>query len=211
VKKAKPEIVLKRLKKIFWKQSAFSGRRMSAFRCLVGTVLSARTRDENTAKAAGKLFAKYPDASSLAKAPVKTIEKLVRPVGFYRIKAKNVKKLAQMLLQDHGGKVPDSMEELMRLPGVGRKVAGCVLVYAFGKPAIPVDVHVNRLARRLGWVKTKTPEKTEVELMKLIPEKDWIDVNNLLVLHGQNVCLPRNPKCGECVLKDVCPSAFKAQ
>ena len=109
----------------------------------------------------------------------------------------------------NNNEVPDDMDKLLEIPGVGRKVAGCVLVYAFRKPAIPVDTHVFRLSRRLGWSNAKTPEETEQELMRLIPKRDWIDVNNLLVLHGQNTCLPRNPKCGECVLNDICPSAFK--
>ena len=204
-----PTTVIGRLKKAFRKETAFSGREMSAFQCLVGTVLSARTRDANTAKASEQLFSFYPTAEKLAKAPLKRIKKLVKPAGFYKTKARYVKRLSQMLLHDYGGRVPDNMEELLKFPGVGRKVAGCVLVYAFRKPAIPVDVHVHRISNRLGWVKTKTPEKTEIALMRLLPKRDWIDVNNLLVLHGQNTCLPRNPKCGECVLNDICPSAFK--
>lgn len=207
--KAPVGIVLKRLRKVFAEKTAFSGRKMSAFQCLVGTVLSARTKDANTAKASRALFSKYSTPQKLAKAHVKAIEKLVKPAGFYKTKAKYVKRLSQMLLRDFKGKVPQTMEELMRLPGVGRKVAGCVLVYAFRKPALPVDTHVAKVSRRLGWTKQKNPFKIEKELMRLIPKKDWIDVNNLLVLHGQNTCLPRNPKCAECVLNDVCPSAFK--
>ena len=204
-------IVLKRLKKKFKKQTAFSGSRMNAFQCLVGTVLSARTKDSNTAKASSQLFSVYPTPQKLARAPIKKIEKLIKPSGFYRVKARHVKRVAQMLLEEYGGKVPQTMEELMKLPGVGRKVAGCVLVYAFRKPALPVDTHVHRISNRLGWVKTKTPEKTEMALMKSIPKKDWIGINNLLVLHGQNTCFPRNPNCKECVLNGICPSAFKAQ
>ncbi len=209
MKKADTQTVLKRLRNAFREETAFSGRAMNAFQCLVGTVLSARTRDENTEKASSQLFSKYPTPEKLSKASLKQIERLIKPAGFYRTKARYVKKLAQMLLRDYGGKVPDTMEELMKFPGVGRKVAGCVLVYAFRKPALPIDTHCHRISNRLGWVKTKTPEKTEVELMRLIPKRDWIDVNNLLVLHGQNTCLPRKPKCGECVLNDVCPSAFR--
>ncbi|MEM4255537.1 MAG: endonuclease III [Candidatus Norongarragalinales archaeon] len=211
MKKAPVKTVLKRLQKAFAKETAFSGRKMSAFQCLVGTVLSARTKDANTAKASSQLFSKHSTAQKLAKAPLKSIERLIKPAGFYKTKARYVKRLSRMLLNDYGGRVPDTMEELMQLPGVGRKVAGCVLVYAFRKPAIPVDTHVHRISNRLGWVKTKTPEKTEFELMKNIPKNYWIDVNNLLVLHGQKTCLPRNPKCGECVLNDICPSAFKAR
>ena len=206
-----PSLVLHRLRKAYRKQTAFSGRKMNAFQCLVGTVLSARTRDENTAKATNALFRKYGTPKKLAAAPTKAIEKLIRPTGFYRTKARHVKKLAQTLLRDYGGRVPQTMEDLMRLPGVGRKVAGCVLVYAFRKPAIPVDVHVHRLSNRLRWAETKTPEQTEQKLMRLIPKSEWIDVNNLLVLHGQNVCFSRNPNCAGCVLNGVCPSAFKNQ
>src|SRR3989338_4658516 len=209
MKKAPVKTVLKLLRREFGKNTAFSGSEMSAFQCLVGTVLSARTKDANTAKASAQLFFVYPTAEKLAKAPLNRIRTLVKPAGFYKTKARYVKRLSQMLLHDYGGQGPDTMEELVKFPGVGRKVAGCVLVYAFRKPAIPVDVHLHRISNRLGWVKTKTPEKTEVALMRLLPKRDWIDVNNLLVLHGQNTCLPRNPKCGECVLNDICPSAFK--
>ena len=210
MKKAPVKTVLKLLRREFGKNTAFSGSEMSAFQCLVGTVLSARTKDANTAKASAQLFFVYPTAEKLAKAPLNRIRTLVKPAGFYKTKARYVKRLSQMLLHDYGGRVPETMEELMCFPGVGRKVAGCVLVYAFRKPAIPVDTHVFRLSRRLGWSNAKTPEETEQELMRLIPKRDWIDVNNLLVLHGQNTCLPRKPKCGECVLNGICPSAFKS-
>lgn len=201
--------MLKRLTKEYASMRPFSAKDMNAFQCLVGTVLSARTRDEQTEKASNALFKVYPTAKKLAKAPLKKIQKLIKPVGFYRTKSKYVKKLAQQLLNDYGGKVPNTMEELVKLPGVGRKVAGCVLVYAFKIPAIPTDVHVWRVSHRLGWVKKKTPEQTEQALMKLIPKKHWIQVNELLVLHGQNTCLPLRPRCDKCVLNDVCPSAFK--
>lgn len=207
--RAYPELVLKRLARAYAKFETFSASTQTPFQCLVGTVLSARTRDEKTAEASDALFTRYPNAERLAKAPLKRIEQLIKPVGFYRVKARHVKRLARMLLENYGGRVPDSMEELIKLPGVGRKVAGCVLVYAFHKPAIPVDIHVWRLSHRLGWVKNKNPEQTEQILMKLIPEKNWIQVNELLVLHGQKTCRPVGPKCGECVLNDVCPSAFK--
>lgn len=202
--KANPGIVLKRLGKAYAHLEPFSARNMNAFQCLVGTVLSARTRDEQTAKASNALFKVYPTARKLANAPLKKIQKLIKPVGFYRTKSKYVKKLAQQLLRDYGGKVPNTMEELVRLPGVGRKVAGCVLVYAFKIPAIPVDSHVAVVSRRLGWTKAKDPLKVELDLMKSIPKKDWVKVNELLVLHGQKVCLTQRPKCEICPLTDVC-------
>ena len=204
MKKAPVKTVLKLLRREFGKNTAFSGSEMSAFQCLVGTVLSARTKDANTAKASAQLFFVYPTAEKLAKAPLNRIRTLVKPAGFYKTKARYVKRLSQMLLRDYGGRVPETMEELMRFPGVGRKVAGCVLVYAFRKPAIPVDSHVAVVSRRLGWTTEKKPHKIEQDLMHLVPKRYWVDVNNLLVLHGQQICLTQKPKCGICPLTDIC-------
>lgn len=201
--------VLKRLRKKYGGSQAYSGTTESPFKCLIGTILSAHTKDAQTEKAADNLFAHYDTPEKLANAPLKKVRFLIKPSGFYKTKAKNIKKTAQMLLDYYNGRVPDEMNELLKLPGVGRKVAGCVLVYAFNKPQIPVDTHVFRLSHRFGWSEAKTPEKTEFELEKLIPKHDWIDVNNLLVLHGQNTCKPLKPLCLKCVLNDVCPSARK--
>ncbi len=208
-KSAPVAVVLKRLR---WKHGgrrAYSGSAGTAFECLIGAMLSHRTRDERTALAVERLFKKFCSPEKLAEARVAEITRLIKPVGFYRVKAKRVKQVARILVEKHGGRVPDSMKELLALPGVGRKTAGCVLVYAFNKPRIPVDTHVFRLSHRLDWSKAKTPEETEVELEQLIPKGDWIDVNNLLVLHGQNTCKPLKPSCTQCVLNDVCPSATK--
>jgi endonuclease-3 len=174
------------------------------FECLIGTVLSARTKDENTAKATAQLFRRYPDVRSLAKAPVREIEKLVRPSGFYRVKARRVKELARFLLDNHGGEVPDTMEELVKLPGVGRKTAGCVMVYAYGRPQIPVDVHVFRISNRIGLVKTRDPEETEFELMEVVPRDKWIILNHLFVRFGQQVCKPLRPECWRCPIEGLC-------
>jgi endonuclease-3 len=178
--------------------------RMDPFQCLIGTVLSARTRDENTARAAAALFRKYPDAPSLTKAPIKDVQRLVRPSGFYLVKAKRNKELSQYLLDHHKGIVPDNMDDLVRLPGVGRKTAGCVMVYSFKRPQIPVDVHLHRIPNRIGLLKTKTPEQTEQELMRLIPKQHWIITNHLFVRFGQQVCKPLRPECWHCPITRLC-------
>lgn len=175
-----------------------------AFQCLIGTVLSARTRDENTAKASSALFSVYPDARSLAGAPVKEVERLVKPSGFYKVKARRIRELARHLLEHHGGRVPGDMEGLVSLPGVGRKTAGCVMVYSFGQPQIPVDTHVHRISNRVGLVKTKTPEQSEIELMRVVPKKYWIALNHLLVRFGQQVCKPIRPECWNCPVAELC-------
>ncbi|MFH1256339.1 MAG: endonuclease III [Candidatus Diapherotrites archaeon] len=176
----------------------------SPFQTLIATVLSARTKDANTAKAAKQLFTHYPNAKSLAVAPLKKVEKLIRPAGFYRVKAKRVKGIAKKILNEFNGKTPSNMADLLSLPGVGRKTANCVLVFSFMKPAIPVDVHVHRISNRIGLVKTKTPEQTEQALMKLIPKKFWIELNELMVKFGQRICLPRNPRCEACMNTAFC-------
>jgi len=174
------------------------------FKVLISTVLSQRTRDENTAKASKQLFSKFPSAKKLAKAKTKEIEKLIKPAGFYKVKAKRIKKIALDIEQKFNGKVPFSLEQLISLDGVGRKTANCVLVYSFRIPAIPVDVHVHRISNRIGLVKTKSPEETEQKLMKLIPRNKWIELNDLMVKFGQKKCFPRNPKCENCLLNKEC-------
>jgi endonuclease-3 len=178
--------------------------RTDPFQCLVGTVLSARTRDENTDRAAKALFARYPDARKLASAPVKDVEELIKPSGFYRVKTRRIKKLAAYLLEHHRGIVPEDMEGLVRLPGVGRKTAGCVMVYSFRRPAIPVDVHVHRISNRIGLVKTKNPEQTETELMKIVPRRYWIILNHMFVRFGQQLCKPARPECWRCPIAKLC-------
>ena len=174
------------------------------FSILIGTILSARTKDENTSVAVKKLFSKYKTARELAKANVSTVKKIIKPCGFYRVKARRIIKVASLIDSRYNGKVPDKLEELLKLPGVGRKTANCVLVYAFEKPAIPVDTHVHRICNRLGLVNTKTPEETEFELMKKIPKKDWIRNNDTFVMYGQNICRPISPKCAVCQIRKDC-------
>ena len=175
-----------------------------AFQILVGTVLSQRTRDEMTERATKALFAKYPGSRELARAEAKDVERLVRPSNFYKTKAKRVIGVARVIVEKFGGQVPKTMEELLEIPGVGRKTAGCVVVYGFRGAALPVDTHVNRIANRLGLVETKKPEDTEKALKRIVPKKDWIRVNDLLVRHGQAICRPIGPKCPECPVKAEC-------
>ena len=171
---------------------------------LIGTILSARTRDENTTVAVHNLFSRYNTAEQLANADTKEIERLIKPAGFYRVKAKRIKDVANMLVEEYAGKVPDNIDELLTLPGVGRKTANCVLVYAFNKPAVPVDTHVHRIANRLGLVETKTPEQTEMELTSKIDRKYWTKINDIFVMFGQNICRPVGPLCEPCLLKRSC-------
>jgi len=174
------------------------------FYILISTVLSARNKDEMTIKATQKLFAKYKMPKQIAEAPLKKLEPLIKQSGFYKTKAKRIKEISKILLEKYKGRVPDDFDKLIDLPGVGRKTAGCVMVYAFNKPAIPVDTHVHRISNRLGWVKTKTREQTEQELMKIIPKKYWLDVNEVLVIHGQTVCAPISPFCSKCKIRESC-------
>lgn len=174
------------------------------FSILIGTILSARTKDENTIKVVKKLFSKYSSAKQLSKAKVKDVEKLIRSIGFYHVKAKRIIDVASIINSKYKGKVPTSLDELIKLPGVGRKTANCVLVYAYDKPAIPVDVHVHRISNRIGLVDTKTPEETELALMKKIPKKYWLEINDTFVMYGQNICKPITPNCKVCKIKNKC-------
>ncbi len=174
------------------------------FRVLIATVLSHRTKDPVTAQASSRLFAAFPDARGLSKANVRTVSRLIKPVGFYKTKAKAVKRLARIILEQYNNKVPESMDELLKLPSVGRKTANCVLVYGFKKPAIPVDTHVHRIFNRIGIVETKTPDETEMELVKVVDKRDWLDLNDVFVKFGQMVCRPIGPKCPACPLNDRC-------
>ena len=174
------------------------------FRILIATILSARTKDENTTKAADKLFKLYGTPQKLAKAKVKDIEKVIKSVGFYHVKSKRIIEVANLILSKYNGKVPADIDKLVDMPGVGRKTANCVLVYAFEKPAIPVDTHVHRISNRLGLVDTKTPEETEMALREKIPKKYWLDINNTFVMYGQNICKPISPMCDVCKIRKTC-------
>jgi endonuclease-3 len=171
---------------------------------LIGTILSARTRDESTSAVVRELFSKYKTARSLAQAELSDVEKIIKRTGFYHVKAKRIIEVASIIDSRYSGIVPKTMRELLGLPGVGRKTANCVLVYAFDEPAIPVDTHVHRISNRLGLVKTKTPEETEIGLMEKIPEEYWIRINDTFVMYGQNICKPISPMCSACQIKKMC-------
>jgi len=174
------------------------------FSILIGTILSARTKDEATAKAVKALFSKYKNPKQLASAKVKDVEKIIKSIGFFHVKSKRIIEVAKIIDKKYKGKVPEDLDTLIQLPGVGRKTANCVLVYAFEKPAIPVDIHVHRISNRLGLVQTKNPEDTEQVLMEKIPKKYWIDINDTFVMYGQNICKPISPMCNVCKIKKKC-------
>ena len=174
------------------------------FKVLIGTILSHRTRDEQTTLAVDNLFRKYRTVEELANADENTVKKLIRPVGFYNVKTRNILRAAKQVRDQFGGVVPDTLEDLLEIHAVGRKTANCVLVYAYNKPAIPVDTHVHRISNRLGLVKTKTPDETETELLKQVPKRYWLELNELFVRFGQTVCKPIGPKCQTCSLTGVC-------
>jgi len=153
------------------------------FSILIGTILSARTKDEATTKAVKILFSKYKNSKQLANAKTKDVEKIIKSIGFFHVKSKRIIEVAKIITTKYKGKVPNNLEELVKLPGVGRKTANCVLVYAFEKPAIPVDIHVHRISNRLGLVKTNNPEETEQELMKKINKRYWMDINDTFVMY----------------------------
>ncbi len=174
------------------------------YRVLVSTVLSLRTKDATTLEASRRLFRVAPDIETLSKMDEKELARIIYPVGFYRTKARNLKKIASIIIEKYGGKVPDSMDQLLELPNVGRKTANLVLAKGYGIPAICVDVHVHRISNRLGLVKTQTPLETEMELRKILPVEYWIEYNDLLVPFGQNVCVPVSPFCSRCPLYAYC-------
>jgi len=174
------------------------------FRILIACVLSLRTKDRTTAEASQRLFALASTPSAMRDVPVATIEKVIFPVGFYRVKAKQIHAICEQLLNAFGGRVPDSIDELLTLPGVGRKTANLVVTVGYQKPGICVDIHVHRISNRWGYVKTKTPEQTEQALCRKLPAKYWITYNDLLVPFGQNICQPVSPWCSRCKIVKYC-------
>ena len=177
---------------------------------LVATILAAQCTDERVNKVTPALFRKYPTAAAFARADRSELEQEIRSTGFFRNKAKNIIGAAQRIVEAYGGAVPDSMEELVTLPGVARKTANIVLSAGYGKAeGIAVDTHAGRLSRRLGLSGQEDPVKVERDLMALVPKEDWLDFNFLLVEHGRAVCQARRPKCPECFLRKICPSAAK--
>jgi len=181
-----------------------SARRRDPFKVLIATILSQRTRDENTSRATKQLFSRFPSSNALAQAPLRSVERLIRPTGFYHVKARKIKEVAKTIEEQHKGNVPRDLENLLELPLVGRKTANCVLVYGFGEPAIPVDTHVHRISNRLGIVKSRTPLQTEEQLMQYFDRKHWIEVNELMVRFGKTICKPIGPRCHVCRLRRYC-------
>ncbi|RKZ22263.1 endonuclease III [bacterium] len=174
------------------------------FRILISTILSLRTKDEVTAEASKRLFQVADTPEKILNLKTNRIERLIYPVGFYKTKAKRLKQVCRILVEEYNGRVPDSLDELLRLPGVGRKTANLVITLGYGKPGICVDTHVHRISNRLGYVDTKTPEQTEMELRKKLPSKWWIKYNDLLVTWGQNICTPISPRCSICPVAKYC-------
>ncbi len=168
-------------------------------------MISLRTKDDVTEVASSRLLAQAPDARSLAVLDTKVVARLIYPAGFYKTKATNLKEAARRVATDFGGKVPASLEELVGLPGVGRKTANLVLGLAFSTPAICVDTHVHRIANRIGAVETKAPEATELALQEILPKHYWIDINTLLVNFGKSICTPVSPHCTVCPWVTKCP------
>lgn len=174
------------------------------FRTLVATILSARVRDEVTETVVPEVMRRWPDPKSLARARPREVERVIRRIGLYRVKSRRLVEVARRLVSEHGGRVPNDLDQLVKLPGVGRKTAGCVVVYAFGGTALPVDTHVHRISNRLGWVKTKDPAATERALLEIVPEKWQARVNDLLVHHGKTICKPIKPDCADCPVSSDC-------
>ena len=176
------------------------------YQLLVATVLSAQCTDKRVNQTTPALFKKYPNPKKMAKADLKDIQRLVKSTGFFRAKAKNIKGLSNKIMEEFDGDVPSNLEDLITLPGVGRKTANVVLGHAFGIPGITVDTHFGRLSRRFDWSKQNNPVKVEFEVGELIPEKEWTNLSQRMIWHGRRVCHSRKPACGACALAKLCPS-----
>jgi endonuclease-3 len=177
----------------------------SPFRVLISCILSLRTQDATTAKASHRLFAVADSPQAMVKLTAKKIEKLIYPVGFYKTKARQILAMCRTIIDHHSGKVPDEIDELLKFNGVGRKTANLVVTLGYNKPGICVDTHVHRISNRWGYIKTATPDKTEIALRAKLPKQYWIEYNNLLVNFGQHLCRPISPMCSNCPVKKYCP------
>lgn len=201
--------IIKELRKVYPKyrepvSTEFSRISKDPYKVLISCLISLRTKDEVTRPASYRLFRLADSPKKMAGLSLKKIGKAIYPAGFYLTKAKRIKEISKIILDKYNGKVPDEIDELLKLHGVGRKTANLVLSLGYDKPAICVDVHVHRLSNRLGLVKTKNPEETEFALRKKLPKKYWIIINDLLVAYGQNLCRPVSPFCSKCVIKRYC-------
>jgi endonuclease-3 len=196
--------VLSRLAKRYGRSRSARRERPDPYRVLVGCVISLRTKDEVTHAAAERLFRRASDPAKMLRLRPSTIAGLIYPAGFYRRKGEQIREISRLLVERHGGRVPDTIEELVELPGVGRKTANLVVTVGFGKPGICVDVHVHRITNRLGWVSTRSPNETEAALRTVLPRRHWIGINELLVRHGQQTCKPISPLCSGCPVRADC-------
>jgi endonuclease-3 len=187
-----------------WKRTAVAGESGDPFRVLVACILSLRTQDTTTGPAAARLFALADTPAAMLSLSARRIERAIYPVGFYRTKARVIRDIARDLLDRFGGRVPDDIDALLTLKGVGRKTANLVVTMGFGKPGICVDTHVHRISNRLGYVRTRTPDETEMALRAKLPRRFWIGYNDLLVTFGQNICVPISPKCSICPVASLC-------
>jgi len=175
------------------------------FTTLISCILSLRTKDEVTEQASIRLLKKYNTPEKIVQLSDKQIESLIYPVGFYKTKAMRLKEISKTLIENYGGNVPEDFDELLKLKGVGRKTANIVMVYGHKKQGyLPIDTHCNRIPNRLGWINTKTPEETEMELRKILPRNYWDDFNHLFVTFGQTICVPISPFCSRCPIKNYC-------
>ncbi len=181
-----------------------SQRNKDPYQILVGTILSLRTKDETTAQASQRLFAKASNAKEMLSLTEEQISKLIYPVGFYRNKSKSIKQISNILIEKYDSKVPDELAALLEFPGVGRKTANLVLIEGFNKPGVCIDIHNYRILNRLGFLKTKSPDETEFLIRKNLPQQYWNKLNYILVAFGQNTCVPVSPKCSRCIIKDYC-------
>ena len=173
---------------------------------VIATVLSAQCTDKRVNQVTAKLFKKYKNVRAYAKAPIEEIEEIIYPTGFYHAKARHIKGLAEKIINDFGGEVPSTLDELITLPGVGRKTANVVLGHAFDTPGITVDTHFGRLSRRFEWTQSLDPVKVEHEVGELIPQAEWTNLSQRIIWHGRRVCHSRKPACGACTLAKICPS-----
>lgn len=177
------------------------------FRVLISTIISLRTKDSTTEEASIRLFKLASNPEDMIKLNITQIEKALYPAGFYRVKAKTIKEVCRELVDKYGSMVPDDLDELLKLKGVGRKTANLVITLGYNKPGICVDTHVHRIFNRLGYINTNTPDDSEMVLRKKLPKRYWIDINSLLVAYGQNVCKPIGPRCDVCKISDLCRKA----
>ena len=187
-----------------WTMPVLGHYSQSPFTVLISCLLSLRTQDRTTDEASARLFRMAKTPQSMIKLPTATIEKTIYPVGFYKTKAKNIKKICRILLSDYKGQVPDDIDGLLKLPGVGRKTANLVVTMGYHKPGICVDTHVHRITNRWGYVRINTPEKTEMALRNKLPKRYWMVINELLVTYGQNICKPISPFCSQCKIHGCC-------